>query len=118
MPRRRSRQNDPLDDEIETALRPEQFIGSGFDDGFISDLEVVKRQIDGLIRADPERAIRLYELFLAASYQKADEVDDSDGMFGDETAALLLRRMPAFERVIRGQREPGFLDRARARWGR
>jgi hypothetical protein len=26
--------------------------------------------------------------------------------------------MPAFERVIRGQREPGFLDRARERWGR
>ncbi len=114
MPRRRSNPADPFEDEIETALRPGQFIGSGYEDDFIAELEAVKRRIDVLIRADPERAIRLYELFLAASYQKADEVDDSDGMFGDfagtlfcgwvrarqsakkdndETAELLLRRM-------------------------
>jgi hypothetical protein len=37
MPRQRSRAADPLGDEIEIALLPEQFIGSGFDDDYLTD---------------------------------------------------------------------------------
>lgn len=40
MPRRRSRSAD-LEDAIETALMPDQFIGSGYDDDFIEN-EIAK----------------------------------------------------------------------------
>jgi hypothetical protein len=37
--------------------------------------------------ADPERAVGLYETFIAACYEKADEVDDSSGFSACSAAA-------------------------------
>jgi hypothetical protein len=64
------------------ALRPGQFIRYGASWNFISGLEDVAGQIGKLMREDAERAMRLYETFLAGCYEKAEEVDDSGGNLG------------------------------------
>jgi hypothetical protein len=82
--------------------------------GFVTELEEVAAGIGKLAGADPVRATALYETFLAGCYEKAEELDDSSGSFGqfagelicgwikarqasgaeaDETAAILLARM-------------------------
>jgi hypothetical protein len=105
---------DPLEAEIEAALQPGWFMDYRDTSGFVSELEEIAGQISKLIPTDPRRAVHLYESFLAGCYEKAEELDDSDGDFGmfagslccrwiearqaaranpDETAALLLDRM-------------------------
>jgi hypothetical protein len=105
---------DPLEIEIEAALRPGCFIGYRETLGFISRLDQIAEQIGERTRADPWRAVHLHESFLAGCYEKAEELDDSDGDFGmfasrlcchwiearqaahadpDETAGLLFDRM-------------------------
>ncbi len=79
---RRPRRRDPLEAAIEVALQPGRFIASGAGWDFVSSLEGVAGQLAKLVRADPERAVSLYETFLAASYEKAEELDDSSGNFG------------------------------------
>ena len=114
MTRRRQAQHDPLEAAIETALRPGQFIDYRTEWDFVSQLGGIRTQIDQLAPTDPARAVRLHETFLACCYEKAEEVDDSNGYFGqlvdglyigwlkarqaagaepDETASLLLDRM-------------------------
>jgi tetratricopeptide (TPR) repeat protein len=114
MRNRRPVRQGPLEAAIETALRPGQFIGYRTEWDFLSELEKVRTQIDQLARTDPARAVRFYETFLAACYEKANEIDDSSGSFGqlvdtlyigwlkarqaggadpNETANLLLDRM-------------------------
>jgi hypothetical protein len=111
---RRPQPRDPLEAAIEAALQPGRFIAyrAGWD--FVSSLEEVRGQIERLVRTDPERAVGLYQTFLAGCYEKAEELDDSGGNFGmfveslycawikarqaagsnvDETARLLLDRM-------------------------
>ncbi len=111
---RPSRRNDPLERVIEIALEPGRFISYRSSFAFVSDLDQVTRKIEALIRSDPRRAVSLSEIFLAGAYEKAEEIDDSDGSFGDlvgklfcnwvrarqasaedpdETAALVLARM-------------------------
>ena len=113
MKRREPVQRDPLEAAIETALRPGQFIDWRMESTFTSDLHAIAAQIDQLVLTDPERAVRIYESFLAGCYEKAEEIDD-DGYFGifieglycgwlkarqtaganpDKTARLLLDRM-------------------------
>ena len=105
---------DPLEAEIEDALQPGWFMDYRDTSGFVSVLEEIDGQISELIPTDPWRAVHLYESFLAGCYEKAEELDDSDGDFGmfasslccrwiearqaalanpDETATLLLDRM-------------------------
>jgi tetratricopeptide (TPR) repeat protein len=105
---------DPLETAIETALRPGRFIDYRTESDFVAELGGIRTQIDQLAGTDPERAVRLHESFLAGCYEKADEIDDSDGYFGqlvdtlyigwlkarqaaganpDDTASLLLDRM-------------------------
>jgi hypothetical protein len=114
MTRRRPRQRDPLEAAIEAALQPGRFIAYGAGWEFISGLEAVAGQLEKLVHTDPERAVGLYETFLAGCYEKAEALDDSSGNFGmfvvslycgwikarqaagsnaDETARLLLDRM-------------------------
>jgi len=111
---RRAKRGDALEVTIESALEPGRFITyrAGWD--FPLALEEVAAQIRKLVAQDPERAIRLYETFLAGCYEKAGELDDSSGNFGmfidglyrgwikarqaaaadpDETATWLLARM-------------------------
>lgn len=114
MTRRRPQQRDPLEAAIEAALQPGRLIAyrAGWD--FVSSLEEVAAQLEKLVRTGSERAVGLYETFLAGCYEKAEELDDSSGNFGmlvdslycgwikarqaaksnaDETARLLLDRM-------------------------
>jgi hypothetical protein len=81
MPRKKP---DPLEVIIERALLPDQFISYQHGWEFVSGLERAKSQIDGLIASgEPERAVRLYECLIAGCYEKAEEIDDSDGRLGD-----------------------------------
>jgi hypothetical protein len=49
--------------------------------------------------ADPERAVGLYETFIAACYEKADEVDDSSGFFSMFGGSLFARWVTARQAV-------------------
>src|SRR5712691_2256452 len=67
---------------MEEALRPGRYISEHASFSLVNELESVAARI---AEADPERAVGLYETFIAACYEKADEVDDSSrylGMFG------------------------------------
>ena len=73
---------DPIEREIERALRPGAFIRDGECFSFVSGLDEVAATIDKLITTEPTRAVGLYETFLAGCHAKADELDDSSGSFG------------------------------------
>jgi len=111
---RRRRKADPLEQTIETALAPGTFISYNGAWSFVKDVQGVAKDIDKLIESDPVRAAHLYETFIAACHEKAEEIDDSSGSFGmlvenlfcewikarqaadedrDETAKLLLAWM-------------------------
>ena len=78
------RNKDQLIPSIERALRPGYFISYNRSWEFISDLEPVKKKIDALVAAgEAERAVGLFEIFLAGCYEKIEEVDDSGGSLGD-----------------------------------
>ena len=114
MKRKPRRGADPFERDIELALNPGAFIPDRACYSFVSELEEVAARIAKLIRPDPVRAATLYETFLAGCYEKAEELHDSTGSFGqfvgdlickwikarqasgadpDETAARLLARM-------------------------
>jgi hypothetical protein len=80
---------DPTEREIELALRPGVFIG--YSEGFslVSKLEEVAAKIRKLGATEPGRAVGLYETFLAGCHAKADELDDSDGSFGQFAHELI-----------------------------
>ncbi len=73
---------DPLERAIENALQPGRFISYNASHGFVTDLEEVASEIEKIVRADGARAARLYETFIAGSYEKAEEIDDSGGNLG------------------------------------
>ena len=50
---------------------------------FVRDLEAVEQRLSTCLAANPAQAVGLYETFLAGCYEKAGEVDDSSGTFGD-----------------------------------
>ena len=72
-----------IESAIEDSLRPGDYIGYNSSWSFASDLEKVKNKIDNVINKEPIRAIDLIETFIAACYEKAEEIDDSSGSFGD-----------------------------------
>jgi hypothetical protein len=75
---------DPLERSIERAMLPDQYINYQYGSEFVSGLERVKSQIDALVASgEPERAANLYESMIAGCYEKAEEIDDSDGYLGD-----------------------------------
>jgi len=73
---------------IESALAPGGFISYNADFDFVSDLEAVEKQIASLVPTEPELAAALYETFLAGCHEKAEEIDDSRGSFGQFVAEL------------------------------
>jgi tetratricopeptide (TPR) repeat protein len=114
MKRKPRRGADPFERQIELALNPGAFIPDRACYSFVSELEEVAATIAKLIKPDAVRASALYETFLAGCYEKAEELHDSSGSFGqfvgdlickwikarqasgadpDETAARLLARM-------------------------
>ncbi|MGD0663480.1 MAG: hypothetical protein ABSD38_36020 [Syntrophorhabdales bacterium] len=79
---KRSKQADHLERAIEAALAPGRFVSCHAASSFVNDVQAVADRIGGLVKEEPERAQRLYETFIAACHEKADEVDDSGGDFG------------------------------------
>jgi hypothetical protein len=76
------KQIDPLEQAIETALSPGNFISYNAAWSFVDDVQDVANNIGEIIKNEPERAAHLYETFIAACHEKADEIDDSSGDFG------------------------------------
>jgi hypothetical protein len=73
---------DSIELSIELALRRDTFISHRNLREFVDGLESVAEQIDRLIKTHPQRAVELFEAFIAACYEKADEVRDSGDSFG------------------------------------
>jgi hypothetical protein len=67
---------------IETSLAPGRFVSYNATFSFISELETVDHELPKLIPTAPAQAVALYETFLAGCYEKAEEIDDSSGTFG------------------------------------
>jgi hypothetical protein len=82
------KRRDPIDSMIEYAVQPGSFIGRNEGLDFVSDLSRVEREIANLVASEPARAVTLYEAFIAACNEKAEEVDDSDGEFGTFAGGL------------------------------
>jgi len=89
MRRKSGGQADPIEHQIELALRPGTFIRDHACFSFVSGLEEVAVGIGKLTGNDPARAVALFETFLAGCYEKADELDDSSGSFGQFVGGLV-----------------------------
>ena len=74
---------DELERAIQDALAPGAFIGYRHSWDFLKDVEAVRGEIVPLIRnREAPRPVALLETFLAGCYEKSEEIDDSDGNFG------------------------------------
>ena len=74
---------DPLISELEHALDPGEFIPYDRSWDFVQTLENVKHKVDALVKdGQADRAVSLYEIFLAGCYEKVNEIDDSGGELG------------------------------------
>lgn len=88
MNRKRPAKTDPLEREIELALKPGAFIPDRACFQFAGELDQIASRIAKLVATDPARAVALYEAFLAGCYEKVEEVDDSSGSFGQTVGQL------------------------------
>lgn len=79
---------DPLERAIERALAPGRFVSYNSSFDFVRDLGRVEQQLQRLTPTEPTRAVALYETFLAGCYEKAEEIDDSSGSFGQFVGEL------------------------------
>lgn len=79
---KRRRRRDVIDNAMENALKLGDFIDYGAAWSFVTELEEVAEQIEQLLPEEAERAIDLYETFIAGCYEKAEEIDDSSGNLG------------------------------------
>ena len=131
-----------LERAIEAALQPGRFIDYKASWDFVRGVEKVAADVKALIGGGHATdAVALFETFIAASYEKAGELDDSSGNFErardcyaaagqqakwDALVAEVRREhgrqysfMPGFERVVEGgpavEPQPSFLQRARSR---
>ena len=92
---KRMTRRDPIDNEIELALSPGSYIRDRACFSFVSSLVEVAAQIDELQTTDAARAARLCEIFLAGCREKAEELDDSSGSFGQFAKDLICRWIKA-----------------------
>lgn len=75
--------SDPLLIEIEQELVPGRFIRYDDMSHFVGDLHQVEEKLAALVTGDEaERAVGLYETFLAGCREKIEECDDSGGDLG------------------------------------
>ena len=88
MSARKRKQADPLEQAIEAALSPGSFISYQAAGQFVDDVQDVANHIAVIIKHEPKRAAHLFETFIAACHEKADEIDDSSGSFGMLVAGL------------------------------
>jgi len=92
---RRMIRRDPIENEIELALSPGSYIRDRACFSFVSSLVEVAAQIAELQPTDAARAVGLYETFLAGCREKAEELDDSSGSFGQFAKDLICRWIKA-----------------------
>ncbi|MBI4763424.1 MAG: hypothetical protein HY787_02305 [Deltaproteobacteria bacterium] len=90
MSTQRHRKLDPVELQIERALQPNRFITYPECSAFVDGIEAVQAEIARLVEGEPARAAFLYETFLAGCYEKAEEIDDSGGSFGQFVETLFL----------------------------
>lgn len=64
---------DPLEVAVERSLDPGRFIEEREEWSFVTVLEGAVQPIAALVESDAARAVRLYEVFLAGCYEKAEE---------------------------------------------
>jgi hypothetical protein len=102
---RRTIRRDPIENEIELALSPGEFIRDRACFSFVSSLEAVAGQIDILLNTDSARAAGLYETFLAGCHAKAEELDDSSGSFGQFAKDLICRWIKARQKASADPRD-------------
>lgn len=134
------KQLDPLEKSIEAVLSPGHFISYNAARLFVEDVQGVADDIGKINRKNPERAARLYAIFIAACHEKADEMLEhiehakkcclKAGLDADWQAVVADVRkrhfrkkgfMAGFEDIVAGAPrhvEPTFLERAKARWPR
>ena len=82
MKRRPRALTSPMECLIETALAPGRFVSYNASFSFVSELGTVEHELAKLIPTAPAEAVARYETFLAGCYEKAEEIDDSSGSFG------------------------------------
>ncbi len=80
---------DPIERQIELALRPGEFIYDRACISFVSGLEEVAARIGEVATTEPARAVALYEAFLAGCHVKVEQLDDSSGSFGQFAQDLI-----------------------------
>ena len=79
----RRKNTEPLRAEIERVLQFGCFIRYDAMFAFTDELEKVERELKALTAAgEAERALALYEIYLAGCYEKIEECDDSSGGLG------------------------------------
>jgi tetratricopeptide (TPR) repeat protein len=76
------KQSDPFEQAIEAALSPGTFISYGAASSFVDNVQDVANDIVKIMKSEPGRASLLFETFIGACHEKADEIDDSSGNFG------------------------------------
>lgn len=76
------KQIDPIEQAMETALDHGNFISYNAAWAFVNGVQQVANNIEKIIGKEPDRAARLYETFIGACHDKAEEIDDSSGSFG------------------------------------
>jgi hypothetical protein len=87
---RPKKQTDPFELAIEAALSPGNFISYAAASSFVNDVQDVASDIGKIIKSEPERAALLFETFIGACHEKAEEIDDSTGNFGMLVEDLFL----------------------------
>jgi len=99
--------------EMERALRLGSPVPASQLPGFFQSLEALRDRIGLLSANDPDTAVSLYEVFLAACYDKAAEVEDPQGEMESLMADLFRGWIRASERLGAESRE---LVRSLIRW--
>jgi hypothetical protein len=74
---------DLLEGAIEQALQPGMYISDHDCFSFVNELNQVAYKIGKLTTTDPSRAVVLFETFIMGCYEKAEDIDDSSGSFGE-----------------------------------
>jgi hypothetical protein len=92
---KRKIRRDPIENEIDLALSLGSYIRDRACFSFVSSLVEVAAQIAELQTTDGARAAGLYETFLAGCREKAEELDDSSGSFGQFAKDLICRWIKA-----------------------
>ncbi len=79
---------DAVERQIEAALEPGWFVEDRHSFSFVEELEEVEREVAKLVETEPGKAVALHEAFLAGCHEKAEEIDDSSGSFGQFVGEL------------------------------